>query len=70
MSSDLVPLQPKVSICRRAGASCIDAIAVWLPSLLLSANPIIQTIFFVLLWLIMRVAIVRKNKGQSLGRWP
>lgn len=69
MSSDLVPLQPKVSIGRRAGALCIDAIAVGLPSLLLGANPIVQTIFFILLWLIMRVAIVRKNKGQSLGRW-
>lgn len=69
MSSDLVPLQPKVTIGRRAAAFCIDAIAVWVPSLLLGANPIVQTIFFVLLWLIMRVAIVRKNKGQSLGRW-
>lgn len=69
MSSDLVPLLPKVSIARRAGAFCIDGIAVWLPSLLLGANPIAQIIFFVLLWLIMRVAIVRKNKGQSLGRW-
>ncbi|MGB7710217.1 MAG: hypothetical protein WBL95_11900 [Microcoleus sp.] len=27
MSSDLVPLQPKVTIGRRAGALCIDAIA-------------------------------------------
>ncbi|MEG4282271.1 RDD family protein [Microcoleus sp. A006_D1] len=69
MSSDLVPLLPKVSLERRAGAFCIDAIAVWLPSLLLGTNPIAQTIFFVLLWLIMRVAIVRKNQGQSLGRW-
>ncbi|MEG3849381.1 RDD family protein [Microcoleus sp. herbarium19] len=69
MSSNLVPLLPKVSIARRAGAFCIDGIAVWLPSLLLGANPIAQTVFFVLLWLIMRVAIVRKNKGQSLGRW-
>lgn len=69
MSSNLVPLQPKVTIGRRALAFCIDAIAVWLPSLLLGTNPIVQTIFFVLLWLIMRVAIVRKNQGQSLGRW-
>ena len=69
MSSELVPLLPKVSVGRRAGAFCIDAIAVWLPSLLLGTNPIAQTIFFVLLWLIVRVAIVRKNQGQSLGRW-
>ncbi len=69
MSSDLVPLLPKVSIGRRAGAFCIDAIAVGPPSLLLGTHPIAQIIFFVLLWLIMRVAIVRKNKGQSLGRW-
>ncbi|MEG5044525.1 RDD family protein [Microcoleus sp. B4-C1] len=69
MSSDLVPLLPKVSVGRRAAALCIDGIAVWLPSLLLGNNAIVQIIFFVLLWLIMRVAIVRKNQGQSLGRW-
>lgn len=69
MSSDLVPLVPKVSIGRRAAAFCIDGFAVWLPSLLLGTNPIAQAVFFVLLWLIMRVAIVRKNRGQSLGRW-
>ena len=32
-------------------------------------NPIVQTIFFFLLWMILRVPIVRKNHGQSLGRW-
>lgn len=69
MSSDLVPLLPKVSIGRRAAAFCIDTIAVGLPSLLLGNNPIVQIIFFVILWLILRVPIVRKNKGQSLGRW-
>ncbi|MEG4858571.1 RDD family protein [Microcoleus sp. K1-B6] len=69
MSSDLVPLLPKVSVGRRAAAFCIDGIAVWLPSLLLGNNAIVQTIFFVLLWLILRVAIVRKNLGQSIGRW-
>ncbi|MCW6052806.1 RDD family protein [Lyngbya sp. CCAP 1446/10] len=69
MSSDLVPLLPKVSIGRRAAAFCIDAIAVGLPSLLLGTNPIAQTIFFVLLWMILRVPIVRKNHGQSIGRW-
>jgi uncharacterized RDD family membrane protein YckC len=69
MSSNLVPLLPKVSLERRAGAFCIDVSAVGLPSLLLGTNLIAQTIFFVLLWLIMRVAIVRKNQGQSLGRW-
>ena len=48
MSSDLVPLLPKVTIGRRAGAFCIDGFAVWLPSLLLGTNPIAQIIFFVL----------------------
>ncbi|MCC3572516.1 MAG: RDD family protein [Microcoleus sp. PH2017_40_RAT_O_B] len=69
MSSDLVPLQPKVSLGRRAGAFCIDVSAVGLPSLLLGTNSIVKAILFVLLWLIMRVATVRKNQGQSLGRW-
>jgi len=69
MSSDLVPILPKVSIGRRAAAFCIDVSAVGLPSLLLGTNFIVKAIIFVLLWLIMRVAIVRKNQGQSLGRW-
>jgi uncharacterized RDD family membrane protein YckC len=69
MSSDLVPLLPKVSLERRAGAFCIDAIAVWVPSLLLGTTSIAQIILFFLLWMILRVAIVRKNHGQSLGRW-
>ncbi|WP_293129451.1 RDD family protein [Microcoleus sp. bin38.metabat.b11b12b14.051] len=69
MSSDLVPLIPKVSIARRAGAFCIDGIAVWIPSLILATNPIAQTILFILLWMILRVPAVRKNQGQSLGRW-
>src|SRR4028119_2517716 len=69
MSSDLLPLPPNASPARRAAAFGIDGIAVWLPSLLLGTNAIAQTTFFVLLWLILRVAIVRKNQGQSLGRW-
>ncbi|MFS8119671.1 MAG: RDD family protein [Microcoleus sp.] len=69
MSSDLVPILPKVSFRRRAAAFCIDVSAVGLPSLLLGTNFIVKAIIFVLLWMIMRVAIVRKNQGQSLGRW-
>ncbi|NJR23038.1 MAG: RDD family protein [Richelia sp. CSU_2_1] len=69
MSSDIVPLIPKATIGQRAAAFCIDAIAVWLPSLLIGTNPIVHTIFFILLWMIMRVPVARKNQGQSLGRW-
>jgi len=69
MSSELVPLLPKAPIGHRAAAFSIDAIAVWLPSLLVGTNPIVHTVFFILLWLTMRVAVARKNQGQSLGRW-
>jgi uncharacterized RDD family membrane protein YckC len=69
MSSDIVPLTPKATISQRAAAFCIDAIAVWLPSLLIGNNPLVHTIFFILLWLVMRVPVARKNQGQSLGRW-
>jgi uncharacterized RDD family membrane protein YckC len=69
MSSELVPLPPKAPIGRRVGAFCIDAIAVGLPSLLIGTNPIVHTVFFVLFWLTMRVAVARKNQGQSLGHW-
>ncbi|MGE5656293.1 MAG: RDD family protein [Actinomycetota bacterium] len=69
MSSDLVPLLPKVPPERRAAAFAIDAVAVGFPSLLLGGNWFVEIIFFVLLWLILRVFLTTKNQGQSLGRW-
>ncbi len=53
---------------RRAYAFLIDFVLVWLISSLIT-NLFLEFIVFLILWLICRVAVVDKNKGQSLGRW-
>jgi uncharacterized RDD family membrane protein YckC len=58
---------PRVPIERRVGAFLIDFITVWFVS---SFFPnAIQWLIFLLGWLGMRVLLVDKNQGQSLGRW-
>ena len=69
MSSALVPLPPKVPPDRRAAAFAIDTLVVWLPSLILGGNWLIQTLLFLLLWIVLRVFLTAKNQGQSLGHW-
>ena len=69
MSSDLVPLPPKVPINRRAFAFAIDWAAVSFISLILGTNWFVQSIFFIILWLLMRVLLPVRNQGQSLGHW-
>ena len=69
MSSDLVPLPPKVPINRRAFAFAIDWAIVSLISLILGTNWFVQLLFFIILWLLMRVFLAVRNQGQSLGRW-
>jgi uncharacterized RDD family membrane protein YckC len=50
-------------------AFCIDTGVIWLLSALLSNNWFLGTLVFLLFWLAMRVFLVAKNQGQSLGRW-
>ena len=57
---------PKVPFERRIGAFLIDFVAVWFLS---SFFGVFQWLIFLLAWLGMRVVIVDKNQGQSLGRW-
>ncbi|MGK7948579.1 MAG: RDD family protein [Xenococcaceae cyanobacterium] len=57
---------PKLAFERRIGAFLIDFIAVWLLSSFFGA---FQWLIFLLAWLGMRVVLVDKNQGQSLGRW-
>ena len=57
---------PKVPFERRTGAFLIDFVAVWLLSSFFGA---FQWLIFLLAWLGMRVVLVDKNQGQSLGRW-
>lgn len=64
---------PKAPIWRRGVASAIDFIAVWLLSSILAANQsgsqAVQIFVFVIAWLGLRVLLVAKNQGQSLGHW-
>jgi uncharacterized RDD family membrane protein YckC len=60
---------PKVPLDRRIGAFAIDFLSIWFISSFFASNLIFQWIVFLPAWLIMRVVIVEKNQGQSLGRW-
>ncbi|MBL1209622.1 RDD family protein [Geminocystis sp. GBBB08] len=59
---------PKAPFDRRTYAFLIDFVVVWIISSLIT-NIFLEFLIFTLLWLILRVIIVDKNKGQSLGRW-
>ncbi|MFZ9736934.1 MAG: RDD family protein [Prochlorotrichaceae cyanobacterium] len=58
---------PRTPLWRRGAALGIDAIVVGVPSSL--GSPGLQLIGFALLWFILRIVVVAKNQGQSLGRW-
>ncbi len=58
---------PKVPIERRAYAFLIDFVTVWLLSSFFMG--VLQGIVFLLAWFALRVILVEKNKGQSLGSW-
>lgn len=60
---------PRVPIERRTYAFLIDFILVWLISSVAGNNWFLELLLFILAWLILRVVVVEKNKGQSLGRW-
>ena len=60
---------PKVPLDRRVGAFAIDFLSVWFISSFFASNLFFQWLVFLPAWLIMRVLIVEKNRGQSLGRW-
>ena len=57
---------PKVPMDRRIAAFAVDFGAVSLVSLLSGS---LYIPLFLLLWLGLRVVVVEKNRGQSLGRW-
>ncbi|MDJ0636133.1 MAG: RDD family protein [Xenococcaceae cyanobacterium MO_188.B29] len=57
---------PKVPFERRISAFLIDFVVIWLLSSFFGA---FQWLIFLLAWLGMRVVLVDKNQGQSLGRW-
>ncbi|PSF38859.1 hypothetical protein C7H19_02030 [Aphanothece hegewaldii CCALA 016] len=70
MNEDSQPLKlPKVSIDRRAYAFLIDFVTVWLVSSFAGTVWLLQFLVFIVAWFALRVVLVEKNKGQSLGRW-
>lgn len=69
MSYEIVTQLPRAPLARRVAAFCIDAGVIWLVSALLSNNWFLGTLVFLLFWLALRVFLVAKNQGQSLGRW-
>ncbi|MEL6442472.1 MAG: RDD family protein [Cyanobacteria bacterium J06621_8] len=60
---------PKVPLDRRIGAFAIDFLSVWFISVFFASNWLVQWLVFLPTWLIWRVLIADKNRGQSLGRW-
>lgn len=64
---------PRVQLWRRGIAFAIDFVGVWLISLFISGNSLVggllRSLLFIFAWLILRVVVVYRNQGQSLGRW-
>ncbi|MEO1670604.1 MAG: RDD family protein, partial [Cyanobacteria bacterium J06631_2] len=60
---------PKVPMDRRVGAFAIDFLSVWFISSFFASSLFVQWLVFLAVWMILRVIIVDKNQGQSLGRW-
>ncbi len=58
---------PKVPLERRAYAFLLDFVTVWLTSSFFSGMS--QVFVFLIAWFALRVVLVEKNQGQSLGRW-
>lgn len=69
MTSNLAHQHYKVPLHRRAAAFAIDFALIWLLSSIISGGWLGQSLFFLLLWLGMRVFLVVRNKGQSIGRY-
>ena len=60
---------PRVPLDRRVGAFAIDFLSIWFISSFFATNLFFQWLVFLPAWFILRVIIVDKNQGQSLGRW-
>ena len=59
---------PKVPLERRAWAFVIDFCIIWLLSGI-SGSLALQWLVFLGIWMLLRVIIVERNRGQTLGRW-
>lgn len=59
---------PKVPYDRRIYAFLIDFGLIWVISSLVT-NIFVEFLAFCFLWFVLRVVVVDRNRGQSLGRW-
>lgn len=70
MPTEIVPAYyPKVPLWRRGAALAIDTATIALLSLMMGSSVAAIAVVFILGWLGMRVVLVARNRGQSLGRW-
>jgi uncharacterized RDD family membrane protein YckC len=70
MPNELVATRPpRLPFWRRGVALLIDLVAVGLVSSIVGSSWLAQAIVFIPLWLALRVVLVSRNHGQSLGRW-
>ncbi len=61
---------PKGGIWQRGVALAIDFVVVWLLSAVLAGNQLaVQGLVFLVAWFSLRVLLVARNQGQSLGHW-
>jgi len=61
---------PKGGIWQRGAALLIDFVGAWLLSATLGGNqPVAQGFVFLVAWFCLRVVVVDRNQGQSLGHW-
>lgn len=64
---------PRADLRRRSYAFVIDFGLVWLLSAIFGASqpgfPAVQLLIFILAWALLRILVVSKNQGQSLGHW-
>lgn len=58
---------PKVPLDRRAYAFLLDFITVWITSSFFTG--LAQDFVFIVVWLLTRVVVTDRNKGQTLGRY-
>ncbi len=69
MSNDIIPQLPKAPLSRRVAAFSIDAGVIWFLSAIISNNWFTFILFFMVLWIIIRVLMAYKNQGQSIGHF-
>jgi len=61
---------PKGGLWQRGAALSIDFVGAWLLGTILGGNqPVAQGFVFLATWFCLRVVVVDRNQGQSLGHW-